>query len=50
MPYFGLHTGIALTEMGCTCIVGHARVPAEIALNSKALEIPSMKQLRVEYW
>lgn len=51
MPYFGLNTGIELTELGYTEIKKEEDVITnQIEHRYKAIDIPLMTQFRVDFW
>lgn len=50
MPYFGLHTGVGLTELGYVEISGEENAKVETEHRYRAVEIPFMTQFRVDFW
>ncbi len=50
MPYFGLHTGIGVTELGFIEITGKDDNKVETERRYRAVEIPFMTQFRVDFW
>ncbi|MEF9986296.1 MAG: hypothetical protein RSC28_00905 [Bacteroidales bacterium] len=51
MPYFGLHTGIEVTELGFTEITGKdPQTIVETEQRYRAIEVPLLTQFRVDFW
>lgn len=50
MPYFGLHTGVAATELGYIEVVGEEENRTETEHRYRAIEIPFMTQFRADFW